>query len=329
MSDPSPSWLNVVEQLSTISPCISDPVCWEDRLDAKDFVARFLPTLKPREERILRLRYGLGISGEHSRSEVADAFGVTPSRIDQIERKAMRKLRLRASRVYPGRSFEPGVAVQPGTFSDKPGGCATSKPVACSTRTLKQRSSIGARSRPTSEPKQRGAQRTDRRATREFNETMSNDEYYADVRRTALYYEWLRERDAARATSRPDPNPSYSFRSLSINVQSKPSNVEARGHSSDAKPKSPYSVDNRPVDSATYGLVAAIAFAIIVVAAFGCWWQTLGHEGKILYQATFGGSGQLIRLLVYIITPMIFILSGFVAFDKLTEWHHRPKRRAE
>jgi len=56
-------------------------------------VERALSTLSPKEEQILRLRFGLGDSGEHTLEEVGKRFSVTRERIRQIEVKALRKLR--------------------------------------------------------------------------------------------------------------------------------------------------------------------------------------------------------------------------------------------
>jgi RNA polymerase primary sigma factor len=56
-------------------------------------VERALGTLSPREEEILRLRFGLGDRGEHTLEEVGRRFAVTRERIRQIEVKALRKLR--------------------------------------------------------------------------------------------------------------------------------------------------------------------------------------------------------------------------------------------
>jgi RNA polymerase primary sigma factor len=56
-------------------------------------VERALGTLSPKEEQILRLRFGLGDSGEHTLEEVGKRFAVTRERIRQIEVKALRKLR--------------------------------------------------------------------------------------------------------------------------------------------------------------------------------------------------------------------------------------------
>ena len=52
-----------------------------------------LATLTPREEKILRMRFGIGEKSEHTLEEVGDDFSVTRERIRQIEAKALRKLR--------------------------------------------------------------------------------------------------------------------------------------------------------------------------------------------------------------------------------------------
>ena len=52
-----------------------------------------LNTLTPREERIIKMRFGLEDGTEHTLEEVGQNFGVTRERIRQIEAKALRKLR--------------------------------------------------------------------------------------------------------------------------------------------------------------------------------------------------------------------------------------------
>jgi RNA polymerase primary sigma factor len=54
--------------------------------------------LTPREERIVRMRFGLGMNSDHTLEEVGQQFSVTRERIRQIEAKALRKLR------HPSRS---------------------------------------------------------------------------------------------------------------------------------------------------------------------------------------------------------------------------------
>ena len=62
-------------------------------LDLKEQTARVLSTLSPREERVIRMRFGLEDGSEHTLEEVGRNFDVTRERIRQIEAKALRKLR--------------------------------------------------------------------------------------------------------------------------------------------------------------------------------------------------------------------------------------------
>jgi RNA polymerase primary sigma factor len=59
----------------------------------REAAGRVLADLTPREERILRMRFGIGTNGEHTLEEVGRTFGVTRERIRQIEAKALGKLR--------------------------------------------------------------------------------------------------------------------------------------------------------------------------------------------------------------------------------------------
>jgi RNA polymerase primary sigma factor len=52
-----------------------------------------LGTLTPREERVLRMRFGIGMNTDHTLEEVGSQFSVTRERIRQIEAKALRKLK--------------------------------------------------------------------------------------------------------------------------------------------------------------------------------------------------------------------------------------------
>ncbi|MBO5996779.1 MAG: RNA polymerase sigma factor RpoD [Acetobacter sp.] len=64
----------------------------------RETTARILGTLTPREERVLRMRFGIGMSTDHTLEEVGQQFNVTRERIRQIEAKALRKLK------HPNRS---------------------------------------------------------------------------------------------------------------------------------------------------------------------------------------------------------------------------------
>jgi len=64
----------------------------------RETTTRMLASLTPREERILRMRFGLGMNSDHTLEEVGHHFSVTRERIRQIEAKALRKLK------HPSRS---------------------------------------------------------------------------------------------------------------------------------------------------------------------------------------------------------------------------------
>ena len=64
----------------------------------RDSVTQVLATLTPREERVLRMRFGIGMPTDHTLEEVGQQFNVTRERIRQIEAKALKKLR------HPSRS---------------------------------------------------------------------------------------------------------------------------------------------------------------------------------------------------------------------------------
>jgi RNA polymerase primary sigma factor len=66
--------------------------------DLKERVRQILKTLTPREEKVLKMRFGIDVASEHTLEEVGKDFGVTRERIRQIEVKAIRKLR------HPSRS---------------------------------------------------------------------------------------------------------------------------------------------------------------------------------------------------------------------------------
>jgi RNA polymerase primary sigma factor len=66
--------------------------------DLRETTTRVLASLTPREERIIRMRFGLGTNSDHTLQEVGQQFLVTRERIRQIEAKALRKLK------HPSRS---------------------------------------------------------------------------------------------------------------------------------------------------------------------------------------------------------------------------------
>jgi RNA polymerase primary sigma factor len=82
-----------IEDRSAVSP--SDAVI---NLNLREQTESVLKTLTPREERVIKLRFGVGEGSEHTLEEVGQNFAVTRERIRQIEAKALRKLR------HPSRS---------------------------------------------------------------------------------------------------------------------------------------------------------------------------------------------------------------------------------
>ena len=82
-----------IEDKAVVSP--SDAVI---NLNLKELTASVLKTLTPREEKVIKMRFGLEDGSEHTLEEVGQHFAVTRERIRQIEAKALRKLR------HPSRS---------------------------------------------------------------------------------------------------------------------------------------------------------------------------------------------------------------------------------
>jgi RNA polymerase primary sigma factor len=64
----------------------------------RETATRVLASLTPREERVLRMRFGIGMNTDHTLDQIGQQFSVTRERIRQIEAKALRKLK------HPSRS---------------------------------------------------------------------------------------------------------------------------------------------------------------------------------------------------------------------------------
>ena len=77
--------------------------------DLHDTMSRVLGTLTPREERVLRMRFGIGTRSDHTLDEVGRQFSVTRERIRQIEARALRKMK-NPARARVLRSFLEGQA---------------------------------------------------------------------------------------------------------------------------------------------------------------------------------------------------------------------------
>lgn len=74
----------------------------------KDQTGQVLGTLTPREEKVIKMRFGLEDGSKHTLEEIGQSFAVTRERIRQIEGKALRKLR-HPSRLRKLRAFMDGV----------------------------------------------------------------------------------------------------------------------------------------------------------------------------------------------------------------------------
>src|SRR6059036_1831416 len=92
-----------IEDKAVVSP--SDAVI---NLNLKEQTSQVLRTLTPREEKVIKMRFGLEDGSEHTLEEVGQSFAVTRERIRQIEAKALRKLR-HPSRSRKLRAFMDGV----------------------------------------------------------------------------------------------------------------------------------------------------------------------------------------------------------------------------
>ena len=85
--------MDFIEDKSRVSPAEATA-----HLDLTEQTRKILPTLTPREEKILKMRFGIDEKGGHTLEEVGKVFDLTRERIRQIEAKALRKLR------HPSRS---------------------------------------------------------------------------------------------------------------------------------------------------------------------------------------------------------------------------------
>ncbi len=91
------------EEDSSLGDFIADenalqPIDSAVHANLKETCTRILSSLTPREERVLRMRFGIGMNTDHTLEEVGQQFNVTRERIRQIEAKALRKLK------HPSRS---------------------------------------------------------------------------------------------------------------------------------------------------------------------------------------------------------------------------------
>ena len=81
-----------------IFPPPGEPLDAAIQANLRETTTRVLASLTAREERVLRMRFGIGMNTDHTLEEVGQQFSVTRERIRQIEAKALRKLK------HPSRS---------------------------------------------------------------------------------------------------------------------------------------------------------------------------------------------------------------------------------
>jgi hypothetical protein len=90
-------------ELPSLPADVEEPVNPEDVLESRDIIELLyaaLDTLTPRQAKVLKLRFGIGVHTDYTLEEVGAVFDVTKERIRQIEAKALRHLR------HPSRSSD-------------------------------------------------------------------------------------------------------------------------------------------------------------------------------------------------------------------------------
>ena len=88
--------LDVVETVKYVDNFADDGPTAEDVVnlsELKTALTAALATLKPREEHVLRMRFGIGLDTDYTLEEIGKKFSVTRGRIREIEAKALRKLK--------------------------------------------------------------------------------------------------------------------------------------------------------------------------------------------------------------------------------------------
>jgi RNA polymerase primary sigma factor len=96
--DPLSTETPIGEEDATLGDFIEDtdiastPTHHTERLHLKEDISALLGMLNEREAKVLRMRFGIEMNGEHTLEEVGKQFGVTRERIRQIEAKALRRL---------------------------------------------------------------------------------------------------------------------------------------------------------------------------------------------------------------------------------------------
>jgi RNA polymerase sigma factor (sigma-70 family) len=63
------------------------------RVETSEYIQRVLRTLTPKEEKVIKMRFGIGMDRDHTLEEVGRHLSITRERVRQIEAKALRKLK--------------------------------------------------------------------------------------------------------------------------------------------------------------------------------------------------------------------------------------------
>jgi RNA polymerase sigma factor (sigma-70 family) len=76
---------NIIEKFFNSIPC-------KNKIEVSEQIQKMLETLTPKEEKVIRMRFGIGIDRAHILEEIGKYFSITKERVRQIEMKALRKL---------------------------------------------------------------------------------------------------------------------------------------------------------------------------------------------------------------------------------------------
>jgi RNA polymerase primary sigma factor len=98
IQDPIALQASIGDDGTTIEEFISDkdspsPYTNAERNNVTEQILKILHTLTPREEEVIRMRFGIGFDRDHTLEEVGRHFSITRERVRQIEAKALRKLK--------------------------------------------------------------------------------------------------------------------------------------------------------------------------------------------------------------------------------------------
>ena len=105
-SDGESTFADLLEDTNTLTP-----EQHMEREQLRNTLNEALETLAPREAKVLKMRFGIGLGTDHTLEEIGNQFDVTRERIRQIEAKALQKLRnsLKTAKLrsfYEGKSVE-------------------------------------------------------------------------------------------------------------------------------------------------------------------------------------------------------------------------------